>query len=248
MNATTPEELRIAEKMVMYTNQPPTADAGGPYQGNAYEWVYFDGFNSDDVDGIIVEYLWDFGDGSNDSGEFVSHVYTKAGVYNVTLTVTDNGGEQDSDTTTVVINKTNRPPTNPVIEGRVFGYTHEEYQFIIRSMDPDNDPINYVVVWDDGTKDSSGFMSNGTAFVINHSWVSPGRYMVTVSVSDNQTTSMSELLVNIWERSEDIPVPADNRGFLILVGVLFVVLLMILAYVIRVWGGVEFLAWYLKII
>lgn len=49
---------------------------------------------STDVDGTIVGYSWNFGDGSAPgSGATLSHTYTAPGTYTVTVTVADNGGE-----------------------------------------------------------------------------------------------------------------------------------------------------------
>jgi len=42
-----------------------------------------------------VEFLWDFGDGTNSNNEHPTHVYGEPGTYNVSLTVTGPGGEQD---------------------------------------------------------------------------------------------------------------------------------------------------------
>ena len=53
----------------------------------------FDGTGSTD-DGTIASYAWDFGDGTTGSGATVSHTYARAGSYQVSLIVTDNGGEQ----------------------------------------------------------------------------------------------------------------------------------------------------------
>ena len=39
-----------------------------------------------------ASYLWDFGDGTTSNQTTPSHVYTQEGVFNVTLTITDNGG------------------------------------------------------------------------------------------------------------------------------------------------------------
>jgi PKD repeat protein len=47
---------------------------------------------STDADGTIATSAWDFGDGTFGSGATTSHTYGTAGTYNVTLTVTDNGG------------------------------------------------------------------------------------------------------------------------------------------------------------
>ena len=40
----------------------------------------------------LLTYLWDFGDGVNETGQNISHKYKKTGTYEVTLTIIDNGG------------------------------------------------------------------------------------------------------------------------------------------------------------
>lgn len=62
----------------------------------------FDASSSDDPDGTIASYAWDFGDGSGDTGKTTSHTYA-AGSYTVTLTVTDDEGATDSKTATVEV-------------------------------------------------------------------------------------------------------------------------------------------------
>ena len=54
--------------------------------------VTFNASASYDPDGIIVNYMWDFGDETTSTGMIVTHVYTIAGVYTVTLSVTDDDG------------------------------------------------------------------------------------------------------------------------------------------------------------
>ena len=51
---------------------------------------------SEDSDGTIVSWFWDFGDGRASTEKNPEHRYTKFGVYSVTLTVTDNGGASHS--------------------------------------------------------------------------------------------------------------------------------------------------------
>ena len=76
-------------------NRCPTASPGGPYSGLAGVQVNFDGTASADPDGNPLTYAWDFdaADGITVDavGVTVSHSYTAAGTYTVTLTVTDNG-------------------------------------------------------------------------------------------------------------------------------------------------------------
>lgn len=84
-------------------NLPPVADAGGPYASTTGEEVSFDGSGSFDLDGSIVFYLWDFGDGTFGVGPQATHSYDAIGTYPVTLTVTDNAGSMTSDTTTAEI-------------------------------------------------------------------------------------------------------------------------------------------------
>jgi len=69
-------------------NQPPMAAFVDNCNGLTCS---FDAGTSFD-DGSIVGYLWDFGDGSGDTGEIISHSYASDGVYDVTLTVEDNEG------------------------------------------------------------------------------------------------------------------------------------------------------------
>jgi glucose/arabinose dehydrogenase len=52
--------------------------------------VALDASASTDPDGQITSYVWNFGDLTSGSSRITSHVYTAAGTYNVSLTVTDN--------------------------------------------------------------------------------------------------------------------------------------------------------------
>ena len=94
------------------SNAAPTADAGGPYEGTVGFSVIFDASYSSDSDGSIVQYDWDFGDGSTavDAGAAPEHTYTAAGTYTVTLTVTDDDSDSDSATSSAIIRPAVDPP------------------------------------------------------------------------------------------------------------------------------------------
>ena len=83
-------------------NTPPTADSGGPYSGQINNSIDFDGTGSSDLEGNLT-YLWDFGDGATSAQSNPSHAYTAEGDYNAILTVSDNEGLTDIDSTTVTI-------------------------------------------------------------------------------------------------------------------------------------------------
>lgn len=96
----------IKPKQVVITFQPPTADfTYSPENPKAGQQVTFDASDSFDFDGEVVSYVWDFtGDGKPDaSGETVTYTFPAPGAYDVTLTVTDNDGNTDSLTATIVV-------------------------------------------------------------------------------------------------------------------------------------------------
>ena len=63
----------------------------------------FDASTSDDPDGTIASYEWDFGDGGTDAGETVTHTFAAPGTYPVTLTVTDDDNAEHSVTEDVTV-------------------------------------------------------------------------------------------------------------------------------------------------
>jgi len=63
-----------------------------PGEGVAPLNVVFDGSLSFSEQGAIVEYIWDFGDGTRGLGPLVSHTYPRGGTYRVTLEVYDDRG------------------------------------------------------------------------------------------------------------------------------------------------------------
>jgi hypothetical protein len=100
------------------TTIPPNANTGGIYQAFVNEVITFDGSGSNDSDGYIVAYDWDLGNGVTKSGKIVTYAYTKAGNYEVSLTVTDNDDEQDEHKTYAIVTERNEtdttPPDNPI--------------------------------------------------------------------------------------------------------------------------------------
>jgi len=95
-------------------NQSPTASfTADPTSGVAPLAVSFNASSSSDSDGSIINYQWDFKDGDTSTGETVNHTFNIDGIYNVTLTVTDNEEATNSANVTITVKETTSPP--PVI-------------------------------------------------------------------------------------------------------------------------------------
>ena len=62
-----------------------------------------DASTSTDEDGTITSYVWDFGDGTTDTGVTASHEYTEAVTYPVALTVTDDAGATHTESQSVTV-------------------------------------------------------------------------------------------------------------------------------------------------
>ncbi len=72
--------------------------------GNKPLSVNFSSAGSEDPDGFITAYLWNFGDGSPTSGEQNPiHIYNSTGTFIATLTVTDNDNLTSSDSLTISV-------------------------------------------------------------------------------------------------------------------------------------------------
>ncbi|MPZ77339.1 MAG: PKD domain-containing protein, partial [Deltaproteobacteria bacterium] len=76
---------------ISVANLPPTAIAGGPYDGQIGSSIQFAGSGSD-PDGDAITFNWNFGDGVTASGATPVHIYKTPGSFTVTLTVTDSHG------------------------------------------------------------------------------------------------------------------------------------------------------------
>lgn len=92
-------------------NDPPSAAAGGPYNGMVDQSIAFDAGGSSDPDGDPLAYTWDFGDGQTGSGKRPSHSYSSAGSFPVILFATDGQGGSDSDAATATVQAPSSPFT-----------------------------------------------------------------------------------------------------------------------------------------
>jgi PKD repeat protein len=161
-------------------NIAPTANPGGPYEGEPGIAVDFDGSMSSDPNGDPITYSWDFGDGSMGDGVTPSHAFATDGSYDITLTVTDDQGAMSTATTTATIATppANSPPTADA-GGPYSGTTGSTVSFSAAgSGDPDGDILTYSWNFGDNT--------TGDGISPSHSYAAAGVYAVTLTVSDGE--------------------------------------------------------------
>ena len=149
----------------------------------------------------ITEYLWDFGDGTSGSGSIITHSYTAAGTYIVSLTIlasdsTSSGMSKEiiiySPEPKIVFNwNRNVPDADELVTFSTKG-----------SWDPDGTIVGYS--WDFGDG------SSGTGETINHSFSSDGFYTISLTLTDNDDNTAT-LLKNLVVDSRFAP-PIDVLG------------------------------------
>ncbi len=110
-DSASPSNSGFAVRVLTLQDRPPiasfTESAITALPGVA---INFNGTASNDPDGTIVNFSWNFGDGSTGTTLIATHSYSAPGTYTVELTVTDNSGTVSSSTSTVTVEA---PPSAP---------------------------------------------------------------------------------------------------------------------------------------
>lgn len=137
----------------------------------------FDATASDDSDGSIEQYAWDFGDGATGTGATIQHSYSSAGSFHVVLTVTDNGQSKSTATRDLLVID-NKPPVPRFSVSPKNGDTHTVFTFdASNSQDPDGRITRYLWTFNDGHK------ADGKR--VTHVFRESGAYDVTLTATDN---------------------------------------------------------------
>jgi PKD repeat protein len=171
-------EDKQSTKCVVIENQSPISKANGPYTAHLGESIQFDSSGSYDPDGEIIEYLWVFGDDGISTEVFPTHEYMELGVFSVTLTVTDDNGEMDTDE--IECEVLEPPPRPPIVEanGPYSAFLGREVRFdSMGTYDPDGSISEYL--WDFG----DGSLSRESNPV--HIYGAVGNYIVSLTVLDD---------------------------------------------------------------
>lgn len=125
----------------LLTSEGAGGDPGGEEPSNAApkaSFTYscselacdFDGTDSEDSDGTIASYEWEFGDGATGADATTSHTYGAGGTFTVTLTITDDGGISDSNTQDVTVTEPSAHGiTLSVVAYKVKGVQHADLEW-----------------------------------------------------------------------------------------------------------------------
>src|SRR5947209_4472388 len=164
-------------------NIPPMASfAVSPEAAFRGVLIRFNASTSIDMDGSIVAYEWDFGDGRTAQGVSVDHVYEANGTFTVHLVVMDNLGGTGEMVKAIGIGN-RRPTIVSASPGPTVVLDASMAQtFVVVASDPDGDPLTYRWTVDDAAVGSS---SPTYEFVQNR----PATYVVRVVVSDGSATA-----------------------------------------------------------
>lgn len=165
----------------------PTGTVGGetqvpefamsPASPQQLQTVTFDASNAT-LDGQIVAYAWDFGDGSKGAGRVASHQFRDVGTYTVTLTVTDLAGRKGSRSRSVSVGSSGLPTASFVFSPASPGIGEEiAFNGAASTAVAPRTIVKYD--WQFGTD------RTGSGMVVFKTYDTPGTYNVTLTVTDD---------------------------------------------------------------
>jgi PKD repeat protein len=196
-------------------NIPPIASINGPYEGEVNEALKFSSRGSIDLDGNIIEYRWDFGDGKHSFQENPNHVYNSPKEYILTLSVTDDEGSIDTIQTKCIVYYNEVPVV--IHNGPYIGAPNEEITFSSEGThDPDGNIL--MLAWDFG---------DGTIVEENnptHYYSETGLFTIKLTATDDSGKTSTEVTsVLVIEKTKTTTFPIYTIGVLsLLILLLFI--------------------------
>jgi len=148
-----------------------------PSAPKANQRINFSGATSYDVDGSIISYDWNFGDGRTASGPYVWHSYSLEGTYTVVLVVTDNDHNACPTSTTVAVGS--------VLGCAIAGVSVELGKVANISININSGIPDYTVTVDFGDGSPQVVIKTSQSSVtVGHVYTGVGNYIVTARVKD----------------------------------------------------------------
>ncbi len=196
------------------TNDPPRAQLQLPAAVTIGEKVMFSAVQSNDEDGKIVSYAWDFGDGESKTGAspVAHHEYKTPGLYTPQVTVTDDDGATGSALAQIEITALasgNQEKSPAAVAGGPYEVAFgDPVQFDAGDSRPGMEKGRIVAYeWDFG----DGYAGSGVA--PRHYYAQPGAYITTLTVWDDRglpgsARAMARVRKGEWPRIGKLRVPA----------------------------------------
>lgn len=168
-------------------NIPPTAVLNAAQTSTIVgKPITFSAVGSKDVDGTILRFDWDFGDGTlleRTSPAPVPHTFASAGAKTVRLSLTDNGGATSTATQEIQV-RLNAPPVASIAVSGVLE-TQSELGFLpTGSIDSDGTITSYQWNFGDGTA-----VQTSAPSPVAHTYAAAGTYTAKLTVVDNDGAS-----------------------------------------------------------
>ncbi|MCK4995641.1 MAG: right-handed parallel beta-helix repeat-containing protein [Thermoplasmatales archaeon] len=155
----------------------------GPYFDFINTPIHFNGYACSGIP--PYEWFWDFGDDATSDEQNPTHTYTEAGEYTVSLTVTDDGGKQETLFTYAWIQDGNAAPNKPLILGPKIIRLRRSNEYTFIATDPDKSPVYLYIDWGDGeTEEWLGPFDSGDPQTVRHTWWEQGDYVISAQVED----------------------------------------------------------------
>lgn len=208
-------------------NEPPivildnvAGPAGQSLAVTAFAW---------DPEGAEMEYILEFGDGSNSTGIVpedgemsFAHTFSISGTYAMNLTVSD--GEQGSSMNSdaiIIASGGNAPPSNIRVHPDPMKATPgTQVMFTVSGKDLENDPVSLRLNFSDGTADwTMTFEETSAGFEVSvaHTFAVAGDYDIILSASDGNNETVQVILYSVVE--ED----AGGLSMTLMLGIVVVV-------------------------
>jgi PKD repeat protein len=182
----------LTQAVAVAAGEAPTADfVFSPTSPVVGQLVQFNASASRAAPGrTIVEYIWNWGDGDEDTGMLDEHDYFEAGVYTVTLTVVDDVGQQGTVAKTVTVGSGSPTaaftvsPQPPVSTGTQLTFNGSASTAVSGAS-----IVSYTWVFGDGTGSGPNAVPAATK-----TYAVANTYTVTLTVTDSagRTATVSQ--------------------------------------------------------
>jgi PKD repeat protein len=130
----------------------------------------------------ITAFGWSFGDGSSASGKTVSHTFTTAATFNVTLTVTNDRGLSASTSQAVSVGGVAVPKADFVFSPS----SPQAGQLIVFDAETSTAAAGHTISafsWNFG--DGTGSGSTASGLVVSHAFATAGTFTVVLTIADD---------------------------------------------------------------